>query len=136
MSEKEKKSLSLAFLPRAFGGFAVCACALLLCAAVLYASNAAPLSTLGYACSVISFFSAVGAGAAATFERKERRLLIALVTGAALSAVLLLTGFLIKGKPEGSAVLSVVSFTVSGCLVGAILGVRKKKRTRFRSKRK
>ncbi len=135
LSDKGKKSIDLSFLPRAFAAWAVCAAALLLCGAVLFASDAASLSSLGYASSLISFAAAVGAGAAAVSVQKERRLLIGLLSAFSLAALLLLTGFLIKGKLDGSAVLSVLSFTLTGCVLGAMLPARRKKHVHFHKKR-
>lgn len=134
LSDSEKRSFDLRFLPRALAAWAVCAAALLLSGAVLYASDTAALSSLGYASSCISFLAAMGAGAAATSQGKERRIAKGLLAALSLSALLLLTGFLIGGRLEGSAVLSLLSFTLSGCLLGAVLSAHKKKRTRFRHK--
>lgn len=135
MSESEKKARDFSFLARAFAAWAVCAAALLLCGTVLYASDGAALSSLGYASSLISFLAAVGAGAAAASAGKERRLLRGLLSAACLSAVLMLTGFLIKGKLDGSAVLSVLSFTLTGCVLGSMLPMRKRKRAHFRKRK-
>lgn len=135
MSETGKRSLDLACLPRALAAWAVCASALLLSGAVLYASDAAALSSIGYVSSLICFLSAVGAGAAAVLPRKERRILKGLLSALCLSGLLLLTGFLIGGRLDGSAVLSVLSFTFTGCVLGALLPLNRKKHTRFRPKR-
>ena len=136
MSEKEKRTWEYSFLPRALIAWMICASALLLSGSVLYAADGAALSTLGYASSLISFLAAVGAGAAAVSAQKEAQLLKGLVSGLCLTAMLLLTGFLIRGRLQGSAVLSTVSFTLSGCLLGAMLPVRRRKGQRFRTKRK
>lgn len=133
MSDTEKRSPDLRFLPRALGAWLICAAALLLCAAVLYASNAVPLSKLGYGSSVISFFAAFGAGLAACFDRRDQRVLFGLLTACCLTALLLLAGFLIRGRIESGAALSVVSFTLSGCLLGAMLQTKKRRGGRFRS---
>ncbi len=135
MSEKRRISADLSFLPRALATWAVCAAALLLSGAVLYASDAAALSSLGYASSLISFLSAVGAGAAAVLPQKEGRIVKGLVSAVCLSGLLLLTGFLIRGKLDGSAVLSVLSFTFTGSVLGAMLPLNRKKRKRFRAGR-
>lgn len=132
MSAKERTHWDLLFLLRALIAFLICAAALLLSAAVLYASGAASLSTLGYASSAVSFFSGVGAGAAAALGRKKGRFLIGFTAGLALSALLLLIGFLIKGALNGSSVLSVVSFTLSGCIVGSMLSIKRRQPARFR----
>ena len=135
MSETENKSLDLSFLLRAFAAWTVCAAALLLCGSVLYASDGAALSSLGYASSLISFLAAVGAGAAAASFEKEKRLARGLIAAMCLCAILLLTGFLIRGKLDGSAVLSVLSFTLTGCVLGSLLPMRKRKRAHFRSRK-
>ena len=134
MSVTEKKSLDLRFLPRAYCAWLICASALLLSAAVLYASGAASLSTLGYCSSLISFLSALGAGIAAARGCRDKRLLLGVLTALCLIAPLLLTGFLIKGSLEGSAVLSVCCFTLAGCLLGSVLPVKRKRQGRFRPK--
>ena len=131
MSETGMKSFDLSFLARAFAAWAVCAAALLLSGAVLYASDGAALATLGYASSLISFLSAVGAGAAAVSEQREKRLLKGILSALCLSAVLLLIGFLIKGKLNGSAVLSMLSFTLTGCALGSLLPMKKRRAARF-----
>ncbi|MBR0207646.1 MAG: TIGR04086 family membrane protein [Oscillospiraceae bacterium] len=136
MSETKKRSPDLAFLPHALAAWTVCAAALLLSGTVLYASDAAALSSLGYASSIISFLAAVGAGAAAASAQKERRFLKGILSGVFLTALLLLLGFLIRGRLDGNAVLSVLSFTLTGCALGAMLPVRKSKRSRFRAKSK
>ena len=134
MSVTEKKNLDLRFLPRAFCAWLICAAALLLSAAVLYASGAASLSTLGYCSSLISFLAALGAGIAATRGCRDKRLLLGVLTALCLSAPLLLTGFLIKGSLEGSAVLSVCCFTLVGCLLGSIIRVKRKRGGKLRPK--
>ena len=134
MSETEKRSRDLSFLPRALAAWTVCAAALLISGAVLYASDAASLSSLGYASSIISFLSAVGAGAAAASSQKEGRIVKGILSALCLTALLLLTGFLIRGRLNASAVLSVFSFTLTGCALGAMLPFQKRKRARFRSK--
>ena len=135
MSETEKRSHDLRFLPRALGAWLLCAAALLLCAAVLFASNAAPLSRLGYASSAISFFAALGAVLAACYGRREGRLLTGLLTACCLITLLLLLGFLIRGRVDGSAVLSVAGFTLTGCMLGSLLSTGRRKGGRFRPKR-
>ncbi len=135
MSESEKKARDFSFLARAFAAWAVCAAALLLCGTVLYASDGAALSSLGYVSSLISFLSAAGAGAAAAAAQKEGRIIKGLLCALCLSAILLLTGFLIGGRLDGSAVLSVLSFTLTGCVLGSMLPMRKRKRAHFRKRK-
>ena len=135
MPETQKTGRDLTFLLRALCAWLICAAALLLCAAVLFASNAAPISRLGYGSSSISFFAALGAGATACAGRKEGRFLTGLLTSCVLIALLLLTGFLIRGHLQSGAVLSMLSFTLTGCMLGALLPAKRKKRGRVRPKR-
>ena len=132
MPEADKKTWDLGFLARAVCAWTVCAAALLLSGAVLFASDLSSLSALGYASSAISFLAAFGAGAAAVSGRRNRRLLTGFVTAACLSALLLMIGFLIRGSLSGSAALSVASFTLAGCLLGAILSHGRKRKGRAR----
>ena len=95
----------------------------LLCAGTLTA-NAAGLGeqALGYLSSAISFVCAVAAGIAAARRRRAPRLITALVTGTALVILLLTSGFLIKGSEmDPSSLLSVVSFSYAGVLLGVFL---------------
>ena len=95
-------------------------------AALAYVSSA-----LSFLCTMLA--AAVGSGG-------EKRLVSGLLCGAGLSLVLLTAGFLIAGKDmDPSGILSVLSFTVAGCLTGAILFRGRKrdtKRNDFRRKKK
>ena len=134
MPDNEKKTFDFIFLLRAIAAWLVCSAALLLCGTVLYASDVSALSTLGYASSLISFLAAFGAACAAALQQKEGRMKRGLFSAFFLTVLLLLTGFLINGSLEKSAVLSVVSFTTTGCMLGALLPARRKKNMRFRDK--
>ena len=135
MSEPKKRSIDLTFLPRALAAWAVCAAALLLSGTALYSADGAALSSLGYTGSLISFLASVGAGAAASSAQREGRIRRGLLSSLCLAALLLLSGFLIGGRLDGSAVLSVASFTLAGCLLGSLLPVRKRKSRRFHTKK-
>ena len=72
--------------------------------------------------TAISFVAAVGAGLAAAKKRRAKTVYTALLSAAVLTTALLTLGFLIAGeKLDPSAVLSLVSFSFAGCLVGAVL---------------
>ena len=135
MSEQEKKRIDLSLFARALAAWSVCAFALLACASILYAADGTNLSTMGYASSIISFFAAVAAGIAAGSRCRKQRLQAGLISAFFLIALLLLIGFLVKGKLNGSAVLSMCSFTIAGCLLGAILPVRKRRGAGKRGRR-
>ena len=83
---------------------------------------------IGYLSSGLSFLAAFFAGAAAGRVRKAGAVYTAAISAAVIATALLTVGFMIKGASiEASAVLSVVSFTFSGCLCGAVLPGGKKK---------
>ena len=78
--------------------------------------------SLAYASSVISFLAAAFAGAAAARKRKGGSFYTALISAAVIVTALLTVGFIIEGsRLDPSGVLSVVSFTFAGCVVGAML---------------
>ena len=95
-------------------------------------------AAFAYVSSAMSFLCAMLAGAVGSGG--EKRMVSGLLCGAGLSLVLLTAGFLIAGKNmDPSGILSVLSFTVAGCLTGAILfGGRKRetKRGVFQRKKK
>ena len=78
-------------------------------------------SAVGYLSSSISFLAAFAAGAAAGRIRRTGALYSATVAAAAIVTALLSVGFIIAG-PElpSSGVISVVSFTFTGCAAGAV----------------
>lgn len=92
----------------------------------------------GYISAGLSFLCAVFAGAYS--GRGERKLSSGLLCALFLSIVLLTAGFVIsRGRLDSSAVLSVVSFSIAGCLLGSLLfGGMPKKQTQspFRRKKK
>ncbi len=135
MPEKER-IVSFRDLLRGTLAWIVSAAVLLLGASILFTADLVRLPGLGYASSLISFLAAAAAGACTSSPRRGKRLLASLLMGAALSGVLLLFGFLIAGELDPGAVISVVSFTLSGCLAGAFLPKKSKaKRAGRRSRR-
>ena len=83
---------------------------------------------IGYVSSGISFLCAVAAGAAAAKKNGDKPLLQGLLTAVFLVITLLTLGFLARGLDlNGSGILSVVTFTISGVLFGLAL---------FRSRRR
>ncbi len=95
---------------------------LLVSSIILNEAGCSTEKSLGYTSSVISFASALMAGIAAGKKRKVGAAYTALVTAAAMVTALLTIGFLINGTAiEASAVMSVISFSFAGCLVGAVL---------------
>lgn len=98
-------------------------CALLLTTIASLINNRAGLSLrdLGISSSVISFISACSAGCACIRVRKSKRLITGLICSGLLVILLLTCGYIISGRlPEQGAVISVTTFTLSGCLFGAV----------------
>ena len=102
----------------------------LLCLAALTANLAGfGEAGLGRLSSAISFLAAAAAGAAAARKRQKGGFVTALLTATALVILLLTVGVIAEGRAmDPSAVLSVASFTYAGCLVGAVLFPRQRKK--------
>lgn len=96
----------------------------------LYAGEGA----MGYISSALSFLTAVCAGAAVGRSSRGGPIYPALLTAAVLTTALLTIGFIVEGSSiQAAGVLSVVSFTFTGCAFGAVLfGGRKQKSFRQR----
>ena len=83
---------------------------------------------LGYMSSAISFFAAVAAGISAARRQSAARLPAALIAATALVIVLLTIGFLIRGEGmDSSAILSIVSFTYAGVVMGMFINPKKRR---------
>ena len=97
------------------------ASALLVLASLVLAGSGTGSELLGYVSSAISFLAAVCAGTAV--ERNEKGVFPkAVLTAGALIVALLTVGVLIgRSGVDASGVLSVVTFTISGVLLGAAL---------------
>ena len=98
--------------------------ALLLTVLATFIANAAGLGegSLGYISSAVSFLAAAAAGFASVYENQTGRLVSALITATVLVILLLTTGFLIKGgELDPSSIMSLVSFTYAGTLLGAVI---------------
>lgn len=110
------------FLLSAIVVWVLSAFVLLPVAAIILNETAAGEQSIGYVSSAVSFLSAAAAGWAAAGKRKKGSLYTALLTAVVIITALLTVGFLIDGtKLEPSAVMSVISFTFAGCMVGAVL---------------
>ena len=85
--------------------------------------------SIGYISSAVSFLSAAAAGYNAMRNQKSAGIAAALITATAIVIMLLSVGFLIKGEEmNASSMISLVSFTYAGILVGAI-GIPKKEKS-------
>lgn len=110
------------FLLNAAAVWFLSACVLLGLGSVL--ANAAGLGERGvaYLSSVISFLSAAAAGCAAARKSTAGGLVTALLAGSFLIILLLTVGFLVAGRGmDPSSILSLVSFTYAGVLVGTLI---------------
>ncbi|MBQ7693165.1 MAG: TIGR04086 family membrane protein [Oscillospiraceae bacterium] len=117
------------FLLHAAAAWTVSACLLLCVGSVL--ANAVGMGELGisYLSSCLSFLCAAAAGAAASRKAGTAGLWTALMTGTFLVILLLTLGFLIQGRDmDPSSILSLVSFTYAGTLVGVLLMPKKAKK--------
>ena len=127
--------LDMRFLFHGLLAWAVSALVLLPAAAFMISAAGINSGAAGYISSALSFMAALFAGRAAAAERQGGRLYSGLLCAAVLVTALLTLGFLIRGSEiEPSGILSVVSFSFAGCLVGAVFFSGRKKRpgkTRF-----
>lgn len=132
MSEGRNDTGEISFLIRAairwIEASLICLAAVSLILTVSGVSSAA----FGYISSALSFTAAVFAGAAAAHIRGKGGIFTGLVTGAAITTLLLTVGFIIAGDKLGSdGVMSVAAFTLSGCTAGSVFfGKSGKKRNK------
>lgn len=117
------------FIVSAMAGWGIAALALLTVASLIL--DRVEIGSVGFAyvSSALSFLCAVFAGMAAGRARRAGTLYTAAVAAAAITTLLLTVGFIIEGPSmESAGVISVVSFTFAGCMVGAVFFGRPSKR--------
>ena len=106
----------------------------LLCALIVQLSDAAA-GTVGYISSALSFGTAVAAGGRAAHVRGRGAVYTGLASGVVIITLALTLGFIIAGQEiSADGVLSVVTFTLSGALVGSVFFAgrgKKEKKARF-----
>lgn len=137
---KRVKNLgSVRALLRAVLVWGACAFLLLALASLILTKASAGSEILGYCSSAISFICAAAAGFSASQQRRDMPLWQGALIAIILVILLLTLGFLVRGKNlNPSGIMSVVSFTFAGTLLGA-LAARKgrgKKRKRGRGLRR
>lgn len=109
------------FLLRACVAWLVAAPLLLVILAAVLSHSGCGAEWIGYSSSAISFLSAAAAGAVAARASRAGKLYSALVCSGVLTVLLLTVGYIVSEKGlEPSGILSVVSFTLTGCLFGAV----------------
>ncbi len=117
-------------LLRAVVAWIVCALLGLLLATGLLCWVNAGERTLGYVSSALSLLAAIGAGAAAVKSCQKGRAMTALLSGMAISVLLLLLGFIIsEGSLSPDAILSVIMFTLSGAMLGGVFSPKNEKKS-------
>lgn len=95
---------------------------LLLIASALVCYAGLGEAALGYLSSFISFAAAASAGSRFTRTTGKPAVRSSLVLATVLTVLLLTVGYLIRGEDlDSSGVLSVVTFTYAGSLLGAVL---------------
>lgn len=98
------------------------ACVLLIAATLAANLTGMGEQGMGILSSALSFLCAAVSGWAAAKKQRTNRLLTALITAATLVVLLLTIGFLIRGTElNPSSILSLVSFTFTGVLFGALI---------------
>lgn len=125
---------NLRYLLKALAAWFVAAIVLLLLAAIIVSSASVSLSAMGYISSALSFLTAAVAGMAAGRAGSGAKFYLGLITSAVIVTMLLTIGFLVRGSEMASSgILSVVSFSFTGCLFGAVF-LSGKKNNKKRSK--
>ena len=121
------------FLLSAVFTWVLSAVLLLLIASIVMNEIGCNEQSIGYVSSLISFVAALSAGIAAARKRKNGVLYTALLTASVLVTALLTLGFIINGSDiEPSAILSIISFTFTGCLAGVVFYSPAKKRRQYK----
>ena len=134
MGKWEMQVCSLRLVLKSLAIWVASALFFLAAAAFILSKTGTGSSILGYVSSGISFLCAIAAGLVAAENRGDRPMLQGLFTAFVLVVFLLTLGFLIgKQGLEPSGVLSLVTFTISGVLVGTLFLARGRKRRRTRS---
>ena len=117
------------FIPSSVFVWMLSALVLLIVSSVILNESGCSERSMGYVSSILSFSSAMAAGITAGRKRKAGALYTALLTASVLVVMLLTIGFMISSTMiEPSAVMSLVSFTFAGCLVGVVCFLPSNKR--------
>ena len=105
----------------AAAAWAVAAVVLTLIAALAAARLSVPESAMGYISSAMSFIAALIAGRRAARGRKTGAVYAGLVAGVVITTLALTLGFIVAGDGiAADGVLSVVTFTIAGCVAGSV----------------
>lgn len=134
---KNKIEVDARFLLAAFTAWLASSVVLLAIASACVSLSGMGEEGLGYINSVLSFLTALAAGAAAIRARKRGCVYTGLVTGVTITIIALTLGYIISGRNiEPDGVLNVAAFSISGALFGSVFfsGSAKKQTTVRRGK--
>ena len=119
---KPVQGFELKFLLRGLISWLISVLILLTIATIIVSKCDISTASIGYISSGLSFLTAFSAGMFALKGNKSGLLVKGMILSSALTIFLLTIGFIIKGDSMNSAgILSVVSFTFSGCLLGCVM---------------
>lgn len=121
MSVNSSQALDIRFLPDAILMWFISALILLPIAALTAQLTQCSEAGLAYISSAASFLTALAAGAKAIRTRKKSAVLTAIISALSIIIIALTLGFVIAGdKLQADGILSLVTFTFSGALVGSV----------------
>lgn len=119
---KQTEKADVMFIANAAKAWTLTAVPLLLICAFIVSTYSVGSDKLAYISSAISFISAAFAGKSAAANRKGGTFASGLTTACFVVVLLLSMGFAIDSKAISvSGIISVVSFTFSGCLFGSVV---------------
>ena len=118
--DSDKNRLELLFLIKAAAIWLITAMILLPISAGIISAMNLSSSSVAYFSAGVSFLSAFGAAFTA-WTGQSGKMKYGLLTGLALTVLLIMLGFIVEGKElSADGVLSVVSFTMTGALAGGL----------------
>lgn len=133
MKGNSAQALDIRFLPDAVLTWFISALILLPLAAMTAQLVKCGEAGLAYISSALSFMTALAAGAKAMHTRKKKAVTTAAISAMTIIIAALTLGFIIAGdKLQSDGILSLVTFTFSGALVGSVFfsgGSAKQKRS-------
>ena len=120
--QKLSRGLELIFILYALKSWIIVSVLLLILSALILSAYPLNSSSIGYVSSAINFAGATFAGITAARCKHKSQLFMGLVSSVALVIILLTIGFLVDSASISSdSIISVVSFTFAGCLMGSVV---------------
>lgn len=131
MNKNSPQALDIRFLPDAVLMWFVSALILLPLAALTAELTKCSEAGLAYISSAASFFTALAAGAKAIRTRRKSAVITAIISALTIIIIALTLGFAVAGeKLQADGILSLVTFTFSGALVGSVFFSGNNKKTK------